>query len=268
MTDRFFPKGAEKLLRGQINVVADTVKVALIPQGYTFSTTHEFLSSIGTPVGTAQTLANKTVTGGVLDADDVSFGALASGSTIAGVVLYKDTGNASTSPLLAIKDQGAGLPFATSGAVFGVQWSGSSSRIFSLAAPGLNHLYPKGAEKIWLGQVNFEADPIKAALLPAGYTPAAAHEFLSDVGSTIGTAQALTSVTAAGGVFDAADLSFGAVSGGATAKYLLLYKDTGTAATSPLLAVFEQVDGFPLTMNGSVVDITWPNTASKIISLL
>lgn len=42
-----YPKGMEKLLSGSINVPANTLKAALLPAAYTYSTAHEFVSQLG-----------------------------------------------------------------------------------------------------------------------------------------------------------------------------------------------------------------------------
>ena len=55
----------------------------------------------GALVGTAQTLASPTVTQGVADANDVTFTAV-SGASVEAIMLYKDTGTASTSRMIAV----------------------------------------------------------------------------------------------------------------------------------------------------------------------
>ena len=132
MANTLFPKGKQKFLTAAINLSTDTIKAILITDGYTYSTAHEFLSDLGTTVGTAQTLANKTVTDGVFDADDVTFAALAPGATLKAVVLYKDTGVAGTSALIDYIDAVTGLPMATNGGDVTIQWESSGYRIFSL----------------------------------------------------------------------------------------------------------------------------------------
>lgn len=132
MPHQYYPKGAEKTFRGEINLIADTIKVAAIPSSYTYSASHEFLSDLGTTIGTPQTLSNKTVTGGIFDADDPNFGALTSGSTIKALVLFKDTGNPSTSPLIVHLDQVTGLPFATNGGEVSFPWANTFGKIISL----------------------------------------------------------------------------------------------------------------------------------------
>ena len=47
MANKFYPKGAEKVLSGAIKFDADTIAVGLVSNAYTFSVNHEFLSKIG-----------------------------------------------------------------------------------------------------------------------------------------------------------------------------------------------------------------------------
>lgn len=264
MANTSFPKGMEKLLSGSINIPADTIKAALLPNTYTYSAAHEFLSQLGTRVGTDQTLTGKTVTGGVFDADDLDFGALAPGNNLKAIAVYKDTGNSSTSPVLLYIDTATGLPMATNGGSITIPWDAGVKKIARLNLP----FFPKGAEKVWSGAVNFMGDTLKVALLPSSYGYDAAHEFLSDVGSTIGTDQTVAGKSITGGVFDAADADFGAIAAGPTIGSALIYKDTGNAATSPLLLHITDIAGVPLAANGSGVGVTWSNGAAKIISLV
>lgn len=132
MANQFYPKGAQKLLSGQINLATDTIKMALVPGTYTFSAAHEFSTDVGPVVGSDQALTNKSVAGGVFDADDVPFGAVASGSTVNALVIFKDTGNPSTSPLLIYLDEVVGFPLATNGSEITIPWSNGAAKIFSL----------------------------------------------------------------------------------------------------------------------------------------
>lgn len=132
MANKFYPKGAQKLLSGAINFSADTIKAVLVPVAYAYSDGHEFLADIGSVVGAAVELVNKTIAGGVFDADDITFGALAGGSTVKAIVLFKDTGNASTSPLLCHLDGVTGFPFSTNGGEVATPWSDGPAKILSL----------------------------------------------------------------------------------------------------------------------------------------
>lgn len=259
-----YPKGMEKLLSGSINVPTDTIKAALLPNAYTYSASHEFLSQLGARVGTDQSLANKSVTDGVLDADDLDFGNLPPGDTIKAIVLYKDTGNASTSPVLLYIDTATGLPMTTNGGAITVPWDSGVKKIARLNLP----FFPKGGERTWLGSINWMTDTLKAVLLPSTYVYDAAHAFLADVGTTIATAQTLAGKSVTNGVFDADDVDYGAIASGSTIGSVAIYKDTGSPATSPLLLHVTDVVGVPLSTNGSGVQVSWSNGSAKIISLV
>ena len=132
MANTLFPKGKQKILSAAINFPTDTIKAILVTDSYTYSTAHEFLSDLGTTIGTAQTLTNKSVTDGVFDADDITFATLAPGSNLKAVVLYKDTGVAGTSSLIDYIDTVTGLPMATNGGDVQIQWDNGAYKIFSL----------------------------------------------------------------------------------------------------------------------------------------
>lgn len=132
MPNTFYPKGAQKILGAQINFSTDSISAVLVPSGYTYSTAHEFLSEAGALVGAPVSLANKDITGGVFDADDLDFGALASGSVVKALAIYKDTGAPATSPLLCYLDVVTGFPFATNGGGVSIPWSNGAAKILSL----------------------------------------------------------------------------------------------------------------------------------------
>ena len=134
MANKFYPKGAEKVLGAQVNFSSANISVALVSSTYTYSDTHEFLSDAGTLVGAAVALASKVVTGGVFDADDPAFGALAPGDTVKALIIFRDTGSAATSPLLCYFDEITGFPFATNGGDVTVPWSNGVAKILSLVA--------------------------------------------------------------------------------------------------------------------------------------
>lgn len=132
----------------------------------------------------------------------------------------------------------------------------------------LNMIYPKGGEKVWRGEINMLADDISVAIVSNAYTYSSAHEFLSSVGVLVGTALSLTNKTVTGGVFDAADANFGQIAAGSTAKAIVFFKNTGNAATSPLLFYIDEISGFPFPTNGGEVKVPWSDGPYKIVSLV
>lgn len=76
----------------------------------------EFLGDIstGARVGTSSALASKTITDGYFTANNPTFPALA-GDVFELLVLFKDTGNVNTSPLIMITGESPNFPFTPNG---------------------------------------------------------------------------------------------------------------------------------------------------------
>jgi len=133
MANDVYTKGAEKMWKGQIDILTDTIKVALVENTYAQNlATDEFLSDLGANVLATQALAGRTVTGRVFDADDTTFPTVSPGDVSEGVVIYKDTGVAGTSPLLFYIDDITYFPATTTGADITIQWSNGAYKIASL----------------------------------------------------------------------------------------------------------------------------------------
>lgn len=133
MANAIYPLYKQALLDGDSNIDLNdgTVKVALVDTGtYTYNSAHQFLSSLSGVVGTAQTIANTTVTNGLFDGDNVTFTAV-SGATVEALVIYIDTGVAGTSRLVAYIDTSVtGLPVTPNGGDISITWNASG--IFQL----------------------------------------------------------------------------------------------------------------------------------------
>ena len=131
-----------------------------------------------------------------------------------------------------------------------------------------NALYVKWKEQLlqFTANNNLSAGTVKVALVTAGYTYTSSDQFYSSVSaSVVGTPQTLGTKTFANGVFDGADVNFTAVTGSQVVS-LVLYIDTGSAATSPLVAFIDTgVTNLPVTPNGGDIAITW--NASGIFAL-
>jgi hypothetical protein len=127
-------------------------------------------------------------------------------------------------------------------------------------------LYPIGKKAILDADVDLLVDTIKAALLDTGTVAYnAAHDFYNDISAgVVGTPVTLGTKTTTGGVFDAADSTFTAVTG-ATVEAIVIYKDTGNVATSQLIAFIDTGTGLPATPNGGDITIAW--NASGIFAI-
>lgn len=113
-------------------------------------------------------------------------------------------------------------------------------------------LYNNGKLKLVNGGIDLDTDTIKAALLTASYTPNIDTQvFLSDVntnevagtgytagGATLTNAALTVDTTNDRVYFDADDTTWpnSTITG---ARYVLLYKSTGSAATSPLIGYID-----------------------------
>jgi hypothetical protein len=139
-----------------------------------------------------------------------------------------------------------------------------------------NSLYDYGRGQFLQAGINWTSDTIKCALINTStYTVnTASHQFLTDV--TAGAFVAPTASTQAGttltskgataGAASAANVTFSSVSG-STVGAILLYKDTGTGSTSPLIAYIDTATGLPITPNGGDIIVTWDTGTNKIFKL-
>lgn len=129
-----------------------------------------------------------------------------------------------------------------------------------------NAIYPKYKEAILAASANVSltTGTVKVALSTAAYN--SAHDFYDDVSAnSIGTPQTIASTTVTNGLFDGDDVTFTSVSGSQVTS-LIIYIDTGSAATSRLVTFLDtNVTGLPVTPNGGNISITW--NASGIFQL-
>lgn len=129
-------------------------------------------------------------------------------------------------------------------------------------------------KEIMDGTIDLDTDNIKVMLVTSAYTPDQdAHTRISDVTNEVaGTGYTAGGQTLAGvtmsqdntdneGVFDATDTTWSTATISAAAA--VLYKDTGTPSTSPLIAYFD----FGATKSSSGADFTIQWGAEGILNL-
>lgn len=116
--------------------------------------------------------------------------------------------------------------------------------------------YDQGRAAFLRGEIAWLTDDIKAVLVTSGYTPNfATHEFLSSISAPAQLAMSdnLDGKTVTDGWASAERIEWEGPSNG-TAVGVVIIKDTGDAATSPLLAYLnENITNFPLGTNGAKV---------------
>lgn len=133
MADQLYAKGKEAFLSGDLALLTDTIKAVLVDTDvYTPNfATDNALDDVTGVVSTSGSFANKSVTGGVFDADPSTFTAV-TGNESEAIVIYQDTGVASTSILIAYIDSATGLPVTPNGTDIIVNWSDGANKIFAL----------------------------------------------------------------------------------------------------------------------------------------
>lgn len=120
-------------------------------------------------------------------------------------------------------------------------------------------IYVKGIEQMGLGNINFEGDTIKLAPMATSFTPNyTTQSFWSDVSSSLASgasAITLTSVTFnidtgnSRVELDAADISESNQT--FTSDKFVIYKDTGTPSTSPLICCIAYTEGTLAPVDGT-----------------
>lgn len=109
-----YPKAAEALLKGDIDLLADDVRVMLLDGDYTYGSAHEFLSSVaaGARVSSGVALASRTVTANVtlsdgsvalavFDAANTTITGVSDGAEVVAALVYIHTGSDGTARLIA-----------------------------------------------------------------------------------------------------------------------------------------------------------------------
>lgn len=134
MANMLYTKAKEKLMQGQLNLLTDDIRVAIVSSAYIQSmTTDEFLAEVDDHIlGTPMVLTGRSITGGAFDGDNLNFTGIASGATTEGVVIYKHTGDPATSALIFYADQIQGFPLTTSGAAVEIVWDDGEYKIVKL----------------------------------------------------------------------------------------------------------------------------------------
>lgn len=136
-------------------------------------------------------------------------------------------------------------------------------------------LYNKGKFELMSGNIDFDANTLKVALVTSSYTPNIdTHHYYSDLtnevangngyttgGATLASVTVTEDDTNDRAYLDAADLTWSTST--ITARGAVLYKDTGVTTTSPLIAYFD----FGTDKSSSSGDFTIQWNASGILEV-
>lgn len=123
-----------------------------------------------------------------------------------------------------------------------------------------NLLYAKAKEALWGAGINWGSNDIKAVLCDlTEYTIDSDNdEFLSDIpaAARVATSSNFASKTDTAGVIDAANITFSLVTGNECGA-VVIYQDTGNAATSKLILYIDTATGLPVTPSGGNIGVEW-----------
>jgi len=125
-----YAKGIKKILEGAIDFTSDTIKVALVDTDVYIPdyAADEFHSDLSAGIVEEATLSNITLPeDGVVDGDDILFTSL-TGNEFELVVIFKDTGVSSTSPLIGFSS----VSFTPVGDDLKVVWNSGTNRILAI----------------------------------------------------------------------------------------------------------------------------------------
>jgi hypothetical protein len=122
MANALYPKFKESILQAGLDLASLNIKAMLVNVSgagtlYSYSAAHDFLDDVASAarIATSGNLTGKTFTNGAFDSDDPIFSGV-TGDTVEAIILYVDTGTASTSALIMYQDTGVtGLPLTPDG---------------------------------------------------------------------------------------------------------------------------------------------------------
>lgn len=133
-----------------------------------------------------------------------------------------------------------------------------------------NAFYLLGKESFLKGEIAMNSDNIKINLCSSSYSPNfTTDQFLAIIpgGAILATSANLGSKTTTLGTFNAANVTFSSVASGSTGNRIVLYKDTGSSATSRLIAAFDSYTNLPVVTNGGDITVQWDTGTNRIFTL-
>ena len=133
----------------------------------------------------------------------------------------------------------------------------------------MNALYTGAKQRFLTGALNWTSSTIRVVLVDKSLYNAdvTSDEFISDVPLAARTAisDPLSGKTALAGVANANNIIIPAVTGQVDA--MVIYQDTGSEATSPLIAYIDTSVGLPILMSSGDFNIQWNSGTNRIFSL-
>ncbi len=102
-----YPGARSLFLVGGLDLLSDPLALTLVGPAFTYDPTHGFVDNISGIVGSAEAVTGVAVDAGMATCDPVTFLAVPDGVALAGLVLFRDSGDVITSTLIAHIDRRA-----------------------------------------------------------------------------------------------------------------------------------------------------------------
>lgn len=134
MSNFAYDNARELFATAGLNWNSDTIKVMLVSSAYAASASDVYLNVVTNAnpprITSAMTLGSKSATGGACDGGDVTFSAVGGATAAKAILMWKDTGVESTSPLIVYIDTATGLPITPNGGDIIITWDNGTNKIF------------------------------------------------------------------------------------------------------------------------------------------
>jgi hypothetical protein len=145
MANKLFGQGLFELMDNTLDLEDGTIAIRMVDGAQTNLAGADWVDDLDTGytgeeddpwVGPAVNLASKAITGNAFDAadTDIVVGADQDGRVATGLIIYRDSGDPSTSPLLAYIDNAVGFPYTAgvAGETVTIAWDNGANKIFKL----------------------------------------------------------------------------------------------------------------------------------------
>lgn len=107
MASQLYPSARQLFLTAQLSWLTGDYKAILLPPSYAFDADDVFLSDVsaGVRIAVSINIENKTAVLGTANCDPIAFGTLADSRLVDKIIIFKDTGDEATSPLVVFVDE-------------------------------------------------------------------------------------------------------------------------------------------------------------------
>lgn len=238
--------------------LSGALRVQLLSSSYAYSTNDRWLSDIPSAkrMSAPQAPTSASFTTGTFIMTNLTFPTLSS-SAVGGFAVYLSGAFEVSSSLVMFVDKASVFPLSASGVDQSLVWTPQPLCDVTSA----KRWYPNFAQALleWPVNSDVSAGTVKAALINTSvYTALSTDTFMTDVtaNAIVGAPQVVGSKTFTSGTFLGANVTFPGLTG-STASAILVYLDSGAAATSRVMLYLGVAQGLPLTPNGQPQPLNW-----------